>query len=97
MNTQLMQSKKFRAALIATAAGLISILSTRMGLGYDMNTCLTLAGTIMAPFLLYIGAEGYAEQAAKAAVEEDKSRKALSDQVLASIVNKVTPPDKETP
>lgn len=92
MNTSIFSSKKFQAAIISVIAGLISIVSTRLGLGYDIGTCVTIAGTVMTPFLIYIGAEGYSEQSAKAVVEENKSRKLISDQLISSIVNKPTDP-----
>jgi len=43
---------------------------------------------MMAPFLVYIGAEGYSEVEAKRVIEENKIRQQLSDEVLKSILDK---------
>lgn len=87
MNTELLKSKKFRAAIMAAVSSLLSFFVAKLGLGWDVQEIMTLVSTILLPFLIYIGAEGYSEVEAKRVVEENKIRKELSDQVL-NIVTK---------
>ncbi len=86
MNYELLKSKKFRTAVIAAITGLLTFVSTKFALGWDIDEISVLLTTLMTPFLLYIGAEGFSEQKMKAVIEENKIRKDISDQVLNSII-----------
>lgn len=85
MNNELLKSKKFRAALLAALSSLLSFLVAKLGLGWNVEEIMTLVSTLLFPFLIYIGAEGYSEVEAKRVVEENKIRKELSDQVLGMV------------
>jgi len=85
MNSELLKSKKFRAAILAAASSLLSFLVAKLGLGWNVEEIMTLVSTLLFPFLIYIGAEGYSEVEAKRVVEENKIRKELSDQVLGMV------------
>jgi accessory gene regulator protein AgrB len=85
MNTQLIKSKKFRAALVAAIGSLLTFIVAKTGWNLDVNELMTLLGVISIPFLIYIGAEGYSEVEAKKVVEENKIRKEISNEVIASL------------
>jgi hypothetical protein len=85
MNNELLKSKKFRAAILAALSSLLSFLVAKLGLGWNVEEIMTLVSTLLFPFLIYIGAEGYSEVEAKRVVEENKIRKELSDQVLGMV------------
>lgn len=84
MNTSLLKSKKFRASVLAAVSGLLTFLVTKFGLDWNVTEIMTLITTISAPFLFYIGAEGYSEAQAKAVIEEEKIRKEKENQVSDS-------------
>lgn len=75
MNSSLWMSKKFRASVIAATTALLTFLVTKLGLQWDIEEIMTLVTTLVAPFLMYVGAEGYSEQLAKQVLEEQKNRK----------------------
>jgi hypothetical protein len=85
MNSELLKSKKFRAAVLAAVSSLLSFLVAKLGLGWNVEEIMTLISTLLLPILFYIGAEGYSEVEAKRVVEENKIRKELSDQVLGMV------------
>lgn len=90
MNSELLKSKKFRAAILAAVSSLLSFLVAKLGLGWQVEEIMTLISTLLLPFLIYIGAEGYSEVEAKRVVEENKIRKELSDQVLGMVAKENT-------
>lgn len=83
MNEKLLKSKKFRAAVMAAISSLLTFIVAKTGFNLDVNEIMTLIGTVIAPFLIYIGAEGYSEVEAKKVVEENKIRKSIVDQALS--------------
>lgn len=83
MNEKLLKSKKFRAALMAAISSLLTFIVAKTGFNLDVNEIMTLIGVVSAPFLIYIGAEGYSEVEAKKVVEENKIRKSIVDQALS--------------
>lgn len=83
MNEKLLKSKKFRAAVMAAISSLLTFIVAKTGFNLDVNEIMTLIGTVIAPFLIYIGAEGYSEVEAKRVVEENKIRKSIVDQALS--------------
>lgn len=87
MNSSLLISKKFRAAVLAAVSALLTFLVSEFGLKLDVEKTITLISTISVPFLIYIGAEGYSEKDAKAVAEESKNRSDISDKILTRIVS----------
>lgn len=65
MNTSLLKSKKFRAAVFAALANILTFSVSEFGLSLDVDKTIALLSVISAPFLIYIGAEGYSEADAK--------------------------------
>ncbi|MCB1712910.1 MAG: hypothetical protein KDH96_10645 [Candidatus Riesia sp.] len=86
MNTELLKSKKFRASILAAVSGLLGFCVTTFGLKLDVDQVMTLVTLLMAPFLIYIGAEGYSEAQAKAAAEESKTKSDLTDKIVSEII-----------
>ena len=86
MNTNLLLSKKFRAALLAAVGSSLTFLVTKLGLGWDVTEIMSLVSTLLVPLLIYIGAEGYSEVEAKRVVEENKFRKEINQTVLDQII-----------
>ena len=86
MNTELLKSKKFRAAVLAAISAFLTFLVSEFGLKMDVEKTITLISTLTVPFLIYIGAEGYSEKDAKAIAEESKNRSEISDKVLEKII-----------
>ena len=91
MNYKLLKSKKFRAAILGSVSSILTFMVSKYGLELDVTETMTLVTSILTPFLIYIGAEGYSEQSAKAAVEENKARKDISNQVLDKIGGDIKP------
>lgn len=89
MNTELLKSKKFRTAVLAAISSLLSFLVAKFGLNLNVDEIITLITTIVAPLLIYIGAEGFSEAGAKKSIEENKARTEINDKVLQSIVEKI--------
>lgn len=58
----------------------------KWGWDLDVQELMLLVGVITAPFLMYIGAEGFSEADAKKVVEENKVRAELTDKVLEEVV-----------
>lgn len=81
MNTQLLKSKKFRAAIMASVSSILTFAVSKGWLQLDVADTMTLIGCITAPFLIYIGAEGYSEAPAKAATVEGEVKKAITDKL----------------
>jgi len=86
MNTELLKSKKFRTAVLAAISGILTFGVSKLGWDLDVGETMALLGVVMAPFLLYIGAEGVSEIQAKRVVEENKVREELTEKVLAEVV-----------
>ena len=86
MNLSLLQSKKFRAAVMAAISATLAFVVSEFGLKLDVDKMITLITTVSIPFLIYIGAEGYSERDAKAATIEGQNKSATADQVLAKIL-----------
>jgi len=86
MNTELLKSKKFRAAILAALASLLTYGVTKFGWDLDVEEIVLLISSLSAPFLIYIGAEGYAEREAKRVQEENKIRNDLADKVLEEVI-----------
>lgn len=86
MNTELLKSKKFRAATLAAISSTLAFSVAKLGLDWDVSEIMGLVSAISAPFLIYIGAEGFSEARAKAVVEENLLRKQISDQVIDQII-----------
>ncbi len=87
MNTELLKSKKFRAALLAAISSILTFLVSKFGFAMDVNEIMTLIMTISTPFLIYIGAEGVSEIQAKKVIEENKVRDKLTTDLLAAMKN----------
>ena len=85
MNTELLKSKKFRAAILAAISGILTFISAKAGWNLNTEEIMTLIGVVLSPFLIYIGAEGYSEVEAKRVVEENKIRKEISNEVLSNL------------
>ena len=68
---------------MAAISSLLTFIVAKTGFNLDVNEIMTLIGTVIAPFLIYIGAEGYSEVEAKRVVEENKIRKSIVDQALS--------------
>jgi high-affinity Fe2+/Pb2+ permease len=85
MNNSVWKSKKFQASCLAAISGILAFTVSEFGLELNVEKTMTLVSLVIAPFLIYIGAEGYSEQKAKAVIEEEKGRKDLNDQVLNTI------------
>lgn len=94
MNEKLLKSKKFRAAILAALSSLLTFIVAKTGWNLDVNELITLISVVTAPFLIYIGAEGYSEVEAKKVVEENKIRKSIVDQALGQ--NKEEKNENET-
>lgn len=75
MNSKLLLSKKFRAACLAAVAGILSFCVTQFGFNLDVDKTISLLTAVMAPFIMYIGAEGMSEAGAKKTIEENKVSK----------------------
>jgi hypothetical protein len=88
MNTELLKSKKFRAALLAAFTALLTYGVSKYGWGVDVTELTLLITALSVPFLIYIGAEGYSEVEAKRAVEENKIRNDLTDKILKDVIDK---------
>lgn len=80
MNNQLLKSKKFRVATLAALSALLTFFVSEFGFQLDVEKTMTLIGTVVAPFLIYIGAEGYSEVEAKRVAEENKIRKESNEE-----------------
>ena len=93
MNSSLLISKKFRAAVLAAVSALLTFLVSEFGLKLDVEKTITLISIVSVPFLMYIGAEGYSEKDAKAIAEESKNRSEISDKVLDKIMTDLTKKD----
>jgi arginine exporter protein ArgO len=87
MNTKLLKSKKFRAAIIAAITGILTFATTKFGLNLNVPEITALLAVIMSPFLIYIGAEGYSEALAKKTVEESKAKVEITEKVMQEIIN----------
>jgi hypothetical protein len=87
MNTELLKSKKFRAALLAAISSILTFLVSKFGFAMDVNEIMTLIMTISTPFLIYIGAEGVSEIQAKKVIEENKVRDKLTTDLLEAMKN----------
>jgi len=70
MNTEVLKSKKFRAAITAALASLLTFAVGKSWLELDVEETMTMVATVATPFLIYIGAEGYSERDAKALREK---------------------------
>lgn len=81
MNTKLLLSKKFRTAVLAAISGILTFSVTRGWLQLDPNDVITLISAVMSPFIIYIGAEGYSESQAKAAIEQGSSQMAIAEKI----------------
>lgn len=68
---------------MAAISSLLTFIVAKTGFNLDVNEIMTLIGVVSAPFLIYIGAEGYSEVEAKKVVEENKIRKSIVDQALS--------------
>ena len=86
MNTKLMLSKKFRAAVMAAISSLLTFAVSKFGLDLDVSETMMVITAVTSPFLIYIGAEGVSEMSAKAVIEENKSRTELADRVLLEVL-----------
>ena len=62
----------------------------KFGWDLDVAEIMTLVGIVQAPFLIYIGAEGYSEAEAKRVMEENKVRAELTDKVLDKVAKEIT-------
>jgi hypothetical protein len=86
MNTKLLKSKKFRAAVLAAISGILTFCVSKLGWSLDVSETMGLLSTVTVPFLLYIGAEGFSEVQAKKVIEENKVREDITNKVLEEIV-----------
>jgi hypothetical protein len=96
MNTQLLKSKKFRAALGSAVTSLLTFGVAKWGWNLDVQELMLLITIVTAPFLMYIGAEGVSEVSAKKVVEENKVRAELTDKVLAEVAKQIEEKQNET-
>lgn len=87
MNTRILKSKKFIAAVSAALSSVLSFLVARFGLDMDVGETVAMASTVAAPFLMYIGAEGYSERDAKTEIATAKIKTEIAEQVLNQIAN----------
>lgn len=74
---------------MAAVSSLLSFIVAKFGLSWDVGEIMALVGTVMTPFLIYIGAEGYSEAQAKANIEQSKAQKELADSVLSKIETQI--------
>lgn len=86
MNTELLKSKKFRAAVLTALTSLLTYGVTKFGWDLDVEEIILLISALSAPLLIYIGAEGYSEREAKKVQEENKMRTDLADKVLDEVI-----------
>lgn len=89
MNTELLKSKKFRSAVIAAVTALLTYGVGKWGWDLDVEALTLLMSVISAPFLIYIGAEGFSEAGAKKVIEENKVRAELTDKVLLEVAKQL--------
>lgn len=86
MNSEILKSKKFRAALLAAVSAILTYGVAKFNWDLDPTEVIALLTAISGPFLFYIGAEGYSEAGAKKVIEENKVRENLADKVLDQII-----------
>lgn len=90
MNFELLKSKKFRVSALTALSSVLTFLVAKLGLGWNVEEIMALISTIIVPALMYVGAEGYSEQSAKAAIEENKMKDKISSDVLKSLMENKT-------
>lgn len=95
MNTKLLASKKFRAAVISAIASLLTFCVTKFGLNLNVDEIINLMTLVLAPFLIYIGAEGYSERDAKVSALEAKNKTEISDKLIEKLTADIQEPPKE--
>lgn len=95
MNEQILKSKKFRAAILAAISNILTFCVTQFGWHIDVSQTIALMSAITAPFLIYIGAEGFSEKDAKAVIEENKVKEKINTQVLNSLLKKEIENEKD--
>lgn len=90
MNTQILKSKKFRAALLAAITSLLTFAVSKGWFKLDVSETITLISTMITPFLIYIGAEGYSEAGAKEAIATNKIKEENASKDVVQDISKDT-------
>lgn len=91
LNTQILKSKKFRAACLAAITSLLTFAVSRGWLKLEVDETVLLLSTIVTPFLIYIGAEGYSEAGAKEAMVTAEVTKTAKEENASKDVSGTTP------
>lgn len=73
---------------MAAVTSLLTFCVAKFGLAWDVGEIMALVSTVTAPFLIYIGAEGYSEAKAKEAMVNAVARKEFIETTLQSQIEK---------